>query len=54
MVGPNQLVTVNLQQALHVFERVRIQDIRDIRSADTDLLLVFKGGQQVVWCAPLK
>ncbi len=49
MVDPNQLLTVNLQQALQVFERARIQDIRDIRSVDTDLLLVFKSGQQVMW-----
>ena len=49
MGDPNQLLTVNLQEALQVFARVRMQDIRDIRSVDTDLLLVFKGGQQIVW-----
>ena len=49
MGDANQLLTVNLQEALQVFARVRMQDIRDIRSVDTDLLLVFKGGQQIVW-----
>jgi len=44
-----QMQTLNLQQALQVFERVRIEDIRDIRTVDTDLLLVFKSGQQIVW-----
>ena len=49
MGDANQILTVNLQEALQVFARVRMQDIRDIRSVDTDLLLVFKGGQQIVW-----
>ena len=49
MGDANQILTVNLQEALQVFSRVRMQDIRDIRSVDTDLLLVFKGGQQIVW-----
>ena len=49
MGDSNQLLTVNLQQALQVFERARIQDIRDIRSVDTDLLLVLRSGQHIVW-----
>jgi hypothetical protein len=49
MGDSNQLLTVNFQQALQVFAHARIQDIRDIRSVDVDLLLVFKGGQQVMW-----
>lgn len=49
MGGSNQTLTVNLQQALQVFERLRMQDIRDIRSVDTDLLLVLRSGQQILW-----
>ena len=45
----NEILNVNLQQALHVFERMRMQDIRDIRSVDTDLLLVLRSGQQILW-----
>ena len=49
MGGPNDTLTLNLQQALQVFEQVRMQDIRDIRSVDIDLLLVLRSGQHIVW-----
>lgn len=49
MGGSNDMLTLNLQQALQVFTQVRIQDIRDIRSVDTDLLLVLQTGQRIVW-----
>lgn len=45
----NETLTVDLQQALQIFEKARMQDIRDIRSVDTDLLLVMRNGQRIVW-----
>lgn len=49
MSESSKTLTVNLQQVLQIFLQMRMQDIRDIRSIDTDLLLVFRNGIQIVW-----
>jgi hypothetical protein len=49
MGGSNDLLTMNLQKALQAFAQMRIQDIKDIRSVDTDLLLVFQSGPHIIW-----
>lgn len=43
------VLVVNQEQALLVFEQARIANIRDIRTVDTDLLLVMRNGQKIVW-----
>lgn len=43
------VLVVNQEQALQVFEQARIANIRDIRTVDTDLLLVMRNGQKIVW-----
>lgn len=49
MAGPSDALILNLIQALQVFESIRMQDIRDIRTVDTDMLFVMQNGQRIVW-----
>lgn len=49
MTEPSDVLALNGLQAMQAFAQLRMQDIRDIRSVDTDLLLVMRNGQQIVW-----
>jgi hypothetical protein len=39
----------DLQYVLRIFEKIRMQDIRDIRNIDTDMLFVMQNGQRILW-----
>ncbi|WP_310646324.1 hypothetical protein [Limnohabitans sp.] len=39
----------DLQYVLRIFRKIRMQDIRDIRNIDTDMLFVMENGQRILW-----
>lgn len=45
---PNK-ITVDSFNAAVLLKKLRIEDLRDIRTVDTDLLLVFSHGLEVIW-----
>jgi hypothetical protein len=45
----NDMLVGDMQHVLRMFEKIRMQDIRDIRSVDTDMLFVMQNGQRILW-----